>query len=129
MNHANNPIARIAMWAVMVLGALFTIMIWTGSDAGISGGLWLTYVAMAIATLSTLLFAVMGINRKALIGIGAFAVLLLVAYLMADGDTRPEWEISSNASKWAGAGIGMALLGIAGAVGTIVYGEVTRLFK
>jgi hypothetical protein len=130
MNHQGSGlIGRIAMWAVMILGTLFTIMIWLGKDFGISAGLMLTYVAMGVATAVTLIFALFGLNRKSLIGIGAFAVVVAIAYVVADGATKPEWNIASSTSKWIGAGIGMALLGIAGAVATILYGEVTRMFK
>lgn len=130
MNHNGTAlIGRIAMWAVMALGTIFTVMIWMGNDAGISGGLMVTYVAMGVATAVTLIFALMGLNKKSLIGIGAFAVVLLGAYLLADGATKPEWNMTESTSKWIGAGISMAFLGIIGAVGTILFGEVTRIFK
>ncbi|MBK9146761.1 MAG: hypothetical protein IPM12_02950 [Flavobacteriales bacterium] len=108
---------------------LFIIMIWTGSDAGISGGLWVTYIAFVIATLITLVFAAFGVNRKSMIGIGIFAVVMLIAYLIADGSTRPEWNITESTSKLIGAGIGMAVVGVVAAIGTILYGEVTRMLK
>jgi len=130
MSHQGSGlIGRIVMWAVMVLGTLFTIMIWLGKDSGITGGLWLTYIAMGVATAVTLIFAMTGLNRKSLIGIGAFAAVIAIAYVLADGTTKPEWNIAASTSKWIGAGIGMALLGIGGAVATILYGEVTRMLK
>lgn len=129
MHQSSNLIGRIAQWAIMGLGVLFIIMIWTGSDAGISGGLWVTYIAFVIATLITLVFAAFGVNRKSMIGIGIFAVVMLIAYLIADGSTRPEWNITESTSKLIGAGIGMAVVGVVAAIGTILYGEVTRMLK
>lgn len=129
MHQSSNLIGRIAQWAIMGLGVLFIIMIWTGSDVGISGGLWVTYIAFVIATLITLVFAAFGVNRKSMIGIGIFAVATLIAYFIADGSTRPEWNITESTSKLIGAGIGMALVGVVAAIGTILYGEVTRMLK
>ncbi|MFN3874709.1 MAG: hypothetical protein ACK4L7_02210 [Flavobacteriales bacterium] len=130
MKHSSTALlGRIAQWAVMVLGVLFIAMIWSGSDAGISGGLTLTYVALGIATAVTLGFAVMGLNRKSLIGIGAFAAVLAGAYLLSDGTVKPSWNLSATQAKLIGAGIGMAIFAMAAAVGVIVYGEITRMLK
>jgi len=130
MNHQGSGlIGRIAQYAVALLGILFFIMIYSGNDAGIDGGLWVTYIALGVCAGAALVFSLMGLNRKSIIGMGTFLAVLAVAYLMADGSVRPEWGITEGTSKWIGAGIGMFAIALAGAVGAIVYGEVSRLFK
>lgn len=122
-------IGRIVQWALMGLGVLFTIMIFAGSEAGIDGGLWITYIAMGIATLTAIVFSVTGLTRKSFIGIAAFAGLLLVAYLVSSGDDAARWGISEGTSKLIGAGLITMYVALFGAIGIIVYGEVTRMFK
>lgn len=130
MKHTStNSIGRIAQWALMVLGVLFTIMIFTGSDLGIDGGLWVTYIAMGVATVAAIGFSITGLTRKSLIGIGAFVGLLLIAYLISDGSDAANYGISEGASKWIGAGLITMYLALFGAIGAIVYGEVTRMLK
>lgn len=130
MNHqGTNPIGRIAQWAIMVLGVLFTIMIFTGSETGIDGGLWITYIAFGIAALAAIGFSITSLNRKSLIGIGAFVVLLLIAYLVSDGSDAAKYHISEGESKWIGAGLITLYVALFGAIGAIIYGEVTRLLK
>lgn len=130
MNHqGTNAIGRIAQWGIMVLGVLFTIMIFAGSETGIDGGLWITYIAFGAAALAAVGFSLTGLNRKSLIGIGASVALLLVAYLVSDGSDAVKYNISEGASKWIGAGLITLYIALFGAIGAIVYGEVTRLLK
>jgi purine-cytosine permease-like protein len=130
MKHtASNSIGRIAQWALMGLGVLFTIMIFTGSELGIDGGLWVTYIAMAVATVAAIGFSFTGLTKKSLIGIGAFLGLLLIAYLISDGSDAAKYGLTEGASKWVGAGLITMYVALFGAIGAIVYGEVTRLLK
>ncbi len=130
MNHSGSGlIGRIAQYAVALLGIVFFIMILSDSAAGIDGGLWVTYVALFVSAGLALVFSFRGLTKKSFIGFGLFAVLLAVAYVMADGSVKPEWDITQTTSKWIGAGIIMLTIAMAGAVGAIIYGEVTRLFK
>ncbi|WKZ65381.1 MAG: hypothetical protein QY325_11470 [Flavobacteriales bacterium] len=130
MNHKGSGLlGRVAQWVLIALGVIFTLMIFSGSDTGIDGGLWVTYFAFGIAAVSTLAFSLMGLNKKSFMGMGAFVVVLVVAYLISDGGVRPEWNISEGASKWIGAGLILMYVALFGAIIAIVYGEVTRLFK
>lgn len=130
MNHQGSGlIGRIAQYAVAILGIIFFIMILSGKQAGIDGGLYITYVAFFVSAGVALVFSLLGLTRKSLIGFGLFAVLLGISYAMADGSVKPEWDITASTSKWIGAGIIMLVIAMAGAVGAIAYGEITRLFK
>lgn len=129
MHQGSNLIGRVAQWAIMVLGVLFTIMIFAGSDAGIDGGLWITYIALGIAAIATLAFSLQGLTKKSLIALGAFVVLIAVAYMLDGGTVQPGWNVSESTSKWIGAGLILMYISLIGAVGMIIYGEITRMFK
>lgn len=130
MNHSGSGlIGRIVQYAVALLGIVFFIMIYTGNTAGIDGGLYVTYAAFILSAGIVVVFSLLGLNKKSLLGIGLFVVLVAVSYGLADGSVRPEWGISESTSKWIGAGIIMLIIAMVGAVGAIIYGEVTRLLK
>lgn len=130
MNQAGSGlIGRVVQYAIALLGIVFFIMILSGNMAGIDGGLYVTYAAFIVSAGVVLVFSLLGLNKKSLIGMGLFAVLVAVSYALADGSVRPEWAISEAVSKWIGAGIIMLSIAMVGAVGAIIYGEVTRLFK
>ncbi|MBL7981633.1 MAG: hypothetical protein JNL52_07450 [Flavobacteriales bacterium] len=122
-------IGRIAQWAVAVLGIIFTVMIFSGNETGIDGGLWITYIAFGLSAATAVIFSFTALSKKSLIGIGGFLGLLVAAYVLADGSVQPGWNISEGTSKWIGTGLIMLYVAMAGAVGAIIYGEITRLMK
>lgn len=130
MNHqGTGMIGRIAQWSLAILGIIFVVMIYTGNDTGIDGGLWVTYIAFGLCAIAAVVFSFMGLDRKSLIGMGAFLVVLALAYFTSSDQVMPGWNISGSTSKWIGAGLTMMYLAMAGAIGAIVYGEITRLMK
>jgi hypothetical protein len=129
MGHKTSPLGRIAMWAIGLLGTLFVVMIFMGKDWGIDAGLYITYLAFGVATIATLGFSLTGLTKQSMIGIGAFVALLVIAYAISDGSVRPEWNISEGTSKWIGAGLILFYVSMLGAIGAILYGEITRMLK
>jgi hypothetical protein len=130
MNHSGTAlIGRVAQWALAALGIIFVVMIFSGNEAGIDGGLWVTYIAFGLSTLIAVVFSLTNLTKKSLLGIGLFVVLLAVAYGVSDSSVRPEWNISESASKWIGAGLILLYLSLFGAIAAILYGEITRLLK
>ena len=130
MNHQGTAlIGRIAQYAIAVLGIIFFIMILSGNNTGIDGGLFVTYIAFFISAGVVLVFSLIGLTKKSLIGIGAFVVVFALAYAMSDGSVKPEWNITESTSKLISTGLHMLMIATLGAIGAIVYGEVTRMFK
>ncbi len=135
MGHTGNLIGRIALWLVAALGILFFIMIYTGSETGIDGGLTLAYVAFALCAGMAVIFGVIHViaaGKKALsslIGLAAFGVLVAISYALADGTVRPSWDVTPEASRWIGAGIIATLLALGAAIVAIVFGEIARMLK
>ncbi len=130
MNHQGTAlIGRIAQYAIAVLGIIFFIMILSGNTTGIDGGLFVTYIAFFLCAGITLVFSLIGLTKKSLIGMGAFVVVFALAYALSDGSVKPEWNISESTSKLISTGLHMLMIATLGAIGAIVYGEVTRMFK
>lgn len=130
MNHPGTAlIGRVAQWALAVLGIIFVVMIFSGNEVGIDGGLWVTYIAFGLSTLIAVVYSLTNLTRKSLLGIGLFVIVLAVAYGVSDSSVRPEWNISESASKWIGAGLILLYLSLFGAIAAILYGEITRMLK
>ncbi|MEZ4738401.1 MAG: hypothetical protein R2818_03365 [Flavobacteriales bacterium] len=135
MEHKNSArIGQIVLWIVMGLGLVFFLMIMSGNSSGIDGGLYLTYTVFGLGILLAVLSGVMslfsgGNIKSTLIPLVAFIGLFAVAYLMADGTVKPEWNISESASKLIGAGLIMTAIAAIVAVGAAIYGGVMKLFK
>ena len=128
-------IGKIILWLIVALGVVFFIMIFSGNETGINGGLWLTYITMLAAAGLAIVFGIVQMisagkaSIPSLIGIGAFAVLVAITYAMADDSVKSGWGITPGASQWIGAGITMTLLAAGVAVAAIIFGEVSRIFK
>jgi hypothetical protein len=135
MEHSNNArIGQIILWLIVGLGVVLFIMIMLGNEAGIDGGLYLTYAVLGIgvvlAILSGLMSLFTGGNLKStLIPLVALAAMFVVAYVLADGTVKPTWTITETTSKLIGAGLIMTGIAAAVAVAAAIYGGVMKLFK
>ena len=106
----------------------------------IDTGIYITYALIGICVVAILLFAVARIvshpkaAKSALIGIAGLAVIGVIAYLLSTGaDVNTTFadmeELTEDTSHYTGAGL-MALYLLMGlAVLSILFNEVTRLFK
>ena len=126
-------VGKVAQWAIAALGMIFVIIILSGSESsGINGGLFISYIAFGLCAVVALVFSLIGVlsgGKKTLMGIGGFAVLCLVAYLMASDSVETGWDITSDTSKWIGMGLGLFYILFGAAAAAILIGEVSRLFK
>ncbi|MCB0770376.1 MAG: hypothetical protein KDC00_08220 [Flavobacteriales bacterium] len=135
MEHKSNArIGQIILWLIVALGVVLFIMIMLGNEAGIDGGLYLTYAVLGIgvvlAVLSGLMSLFTGGNLKsALIPLVALAAMFIVSYVLADGAVKPTWTISESTSKLIGAGLIMTGIAAGVAVAAAIYGGVMKLFK
>jgi uncharacterized membrane protein len=101
-------------------------------------GLYATYALIGVSVLLIVVFAITQIAKNpagaknAIIGIVAMVVLFIIAYVVADGSDAESFagkNISEGTSKQVGTGL-IAFYILAGAaILSILYSEVTRLFK
>ena len=98
-------------------------------------GLWLTFALIIFAGAAALFFSVLNMFTSpkqakgvvySLFGIG---LVVLISFLIADGNVVGNTNISAKTAKKVGAGLIALYLLMLGAVGTIVGSEIAKLFK
>jgi len=101
----------------------------------VDAGLIISYVLIGLCALTAIVLPLMqaagnpGSLKKIGISFGGMLVVFLICYLLAGSDTLDVKNITEGDSKMVGAGIIMFYLLLIGAIGSIVYTEVTKLSK
>lgn len=127
------------LYALMTLSVLIIVLY--GFDSIEEGTMlvW-TYILFAIASISAILFPIAYFianpkkAKNALIGIGAFVVIGLLSYLLADS-TIPTFigsetfNITESLSKNIGTGLWATYLLAGLTLGAILYSEIIKYFK
>ncbi len=141
---------------LIVIGAIICVMIMMGGgtdemtgdtianegaiNAGILFSMWIAIIAGAVAVGFGIAKVVLGGKKSipTLIGIGVFAIIILIAYTMASSDVPSSWikedmtvdQIPTpGISKFAGTNIWSFYLLMLVGIGSIVIGEIVRIFK
>ena len=134
----NNKLFSIILAALLGLSALLSILF--AFDV-VSEGLLITwcYVLIGIAVVATLGFSLLGMAtnpkkaKSALIGVGVLVVICAVAYFMSSNEVHSniDGDILADAgtSKLSEGGlIAFYILAVV-AIGSIVFAEVSKMFK
>ena len=143
-------IHKILKYLALVIGVIGLILlgriIMTGDDAIESSAatqqsvvtpfLWLAYLVMAVILVLVIFFVIKGLFRgnikNTLISVGAFLLIVAVAYVLSDGVQRTlkDGEIlSASADHWVGAGLITFYILAAIAVGAMVISGIRKLIK
>jgi hypothetical protein len=67
--------------------------------------------------------------KSTLMPVGAFVVLFVISYVLADGSVKPEWNLSESASKLISTGLNMTGIAVLVAAGVAIYGGVKKIFN
>ena len=101
-------------------------------------GIILTYLMIAIAAITAIGFGVKKIisnkenTKKTLYTLGGLAIILLFSYILASNQVLSSFEkynITESISKQVGMGLITFYLLLLGAIGTIIYSELSKLFS
>lgn len=108
-------------------------------DTWINLGLYVTYVLIGICVLGILIFSIAriishpGAAKAALIGIVGLIVLFGLSYALSNGDDVhtifSKLDVSEETSRLVGTGLLTFYLLMGVAILSIIYVEITRLFK
>ncbi len=130
-------ISMIAAIVVGALGVIVTLAIFAGSDENASVELAVN-VTLGILVLGVLLalgssVTGMVVNpaglRNAIIGLGALALIVLVAFLMADGSDYAKFDTDETTAKYVSAGLNtFYIIGLLTLV-SVLYSAVARIIK
>ena len=131
-----NLILNVVKLGIVALGIVFVLMILFGNEAMVGSALSLTYIALIACAVAAIGFGVylflsnIKNNKTGLISLGAFAAIILIAYATASSDIPAiKQQVTEGTVKMVGGGIVAFYILLIGAVGAIVYAEVSKLFK
>lgn|SRR5690554_1540728 len=140
---ALHKILKIIALLLSVAGVIFLAMIiGKGDEAvaatgeGVDGFLYVAYITFAITILFVLVFVIKGLLsgniKNTLISVGAFALIVVVSYVLADGtpmQLREGDTLSASGSKWVDTGLYVFYILAVLAIGAMVVGGVKKVTK
>lgn len=140
---ALHKILKIIALLLSVAGVIFLAMIiGKGDEAvaatgeGVDGFLYVAYITFAITILFVLVFVLKGLLsgniKNTLISIGAFALIVIVSYVLADGtpmQLREGDTLSASGSKWVDTGLYVFYILAVLAIGSMIVGGVKKVTK
>ncbi|WP_299885004.1 hypothetical protein [uncultured Lacinutrix sp.] len=145
-----HKILKIVLAVLGVLGIIFLARIVSTGDeevkklaaAGDTGLMepmtWIAYIVLAIAIALVLVFVLRNLFsnsnnlKKTLMSIGAFVLVLLFGYIMANGVETPMQDgkmLSESGSKWVGTGLYMFYALAIIAVVTMLFTGIKKMIK
>lgn len=121
---------------IIAIGIVMVLLILFGNEGMVGAALGLTYIALVACAIAAIGFGVylfasnIKNNKKGIISLGAFVAIILISYLTASSDIPAiKQQVTEGTVKMVGGGIVAFYLLLIGAVGAIVYAEVSKLFK
>ncbi|MFN4762300.1 hypothetical protein ACKGJN_04180 [Gillisia sp. Q332] len=98
--------------------------------------IWLAYLVLAVVLVLVAFFVIKGLFRgnikNTLIAVGAFVVVIAIAYVLTDGAPVPLKDggtLSASASHWVSAGLYVFYILAIVAVGAMVLSGIRKLIK
>lgn len=137
-----HKILKIVALLLSVAGIIFLAMIIVKGDQavaatgeGLTGFLYVAYITFAITVALVLIFVIKGVFsgniKNTLISVGAFLLIIIISYVMADGTPMQMRDISLSASgsKWVDTGLNVFyIMGIL-AIGSMVFSGVKKVIN
>ena len=111
-----HKIFKIIVGLLSVVGFILVLMIMSGNESMVDNMLYVTYVILALILALVLVYVIKGLFagniKKTLMSVGAFLVILVIAYAMSSGTdldltpfTNKGVDVTEATSKYVGAGL------------------------
>jgi hypothetical protein len=140
---ALHKILKIVALLLSIAGVIFLAMIIakgdeavTATGEGVDGFLYVAYITFAITMVFVLFFVLKGIFagnlKNTLISVGAFLAIVVISYVLADGNPMEMQEgevLSASGSKWVGTGLYTFYILAILAVGAMVFSGIKKVSK
>ncbi|MRT15645.1 hypothetical protein F3C99_01585 [Vitellibacter sp. q18] len=140
---ALHKILKIVALLLSIAGVIFLAMIIakgdeavTATGEGVDGFLYVAYITFAITMVFVLFFVLKGIFagnlKNTLISVGAFLAIVVISYVLADGNPMQMQEgevLSASGSKWVGTGLYAFYILAILAVGAMVFSGIKKVSK
>ena len=133
-----HKIFKILAYVLAVVGVVFTAMLASGNESQIGSVLYVAYAVLGIVLAAVLIFTIVNTFsnpanlKRTLIGVGAFALLAVICYFIADGVETPLKEggvLSASGSQLVGASLYLFYFLAAIAIGSMLMGSVKKMMK
>ena len=135
-----HKILKYVAYALGIIGAIFALLIMTGSDGMIDNILYVTYVVLFIVLALILIYVVKGIFagdiKKTLMTVGLFLAVILVSYLISSGTDLDLKQfndkglgITESVSKNVGAGLYAFYILSVIAIGATLLSTIKKIFN
>lgn len=135
-----HKILKYLAMGLAVVGAIFALMITTGSENMIDNMLYVAYAVLVIILILVLIFVLKGLVagniKKTLLSLGLFFGIIIVSYLMSSGtdlDLQPfidkGQDITETTSRNVGAGLYAFYALAVFAIGTMAFSGVKKMIK
>jgi len=141
---------KVLKYLALVIGVIGLILlgriIATGDDAikasaDLQGShldpfMWIAYLVLAVIVILVAIFVIVGLFRgnikNTIIAVGSFAVIIIVAYVLSDGEAtqlKDGTMLSASGDHWVGAGL-ITFYILAGiAIAAMVFSGIKKLAK
>lgn len=98
--------------------------------------MWIAYLVLAVIVVLVAIFVIVGLFRgnikNTIIAVGSFAVIIIVAYVLSDGEAtqlKDGTMLSASGDHWVGAGL-ITFYILAGiAIAAMVFSGIKKLAK
>ncbi|MFV9483890.1 hypothetical protein ACNI3T_08630 [Christiangramia sp. ASW11-125] len=141
---------KVLKYLALVIGVVGLILlgriIATGDDAikasaDLQGShldpfMWIAYIVLAAVVVLVAIFVIVGLFRgnikNTIIAVGSFAVIIIVAYVLSDGEAtqlKDGTMLSASADHWVGAGLITFYILAAVAIAAMVFSGIKKLAK
>ena len=137
-----HKILKIVALLLSVVGIIFLAIIIAKGDqvvtdtgVGLDGFLYTAYITLALTVAFVLFFVIKGIFsgniKNTLISVGAFLLIVIISYVLADGSPMQMRDISLSASgsKWVDTGLYMFYIMAILAIGAMIFSEIKKVTK
>lgn len=138
---ALHKILKIVALILSIAGIVFLAMLIAKGDEtvkatgeGVDGYLYTAYAIFALVLLFVVFFVLKGIFsgnlKKTLLSVGAFLLVVVIGYVLADGvetQMRDGEVLSASGSKWVGAGLYVFYILAILAIGAMIFSGIKKM--
>ncbi len=137
-----HKILKIVALLLSVAGIIFLAMIIMKGDQevaatgdGLDGFLYVAYITLFITLAFVLFFVVKGLFsgniKNTLISVGAFLLIVIISYVLADGTPMEmrDLSLSASGSKWVDTGLYVFYIMGVLAIGAMLFSEIKKVTK
>ena len=127
-----HKILKIVALLLAVAGIVSLVMVLL-NGGGLDAQLYIAYITLALTLFIVLVYVLKetfsGNLKKTLMSVGAFLLVVIIAYVMSEGvetEMRDGEMLSASGSKWVGTGLNTFYILAQVAIGSMIYSGIKK---